>query len=368
MDTPFIFKTPEGHPINIIENAQLVTMEEVQRVAAIREVTDDAYEKENTKWSALFLTNSITQTQRDQLKKHPYAKENGPLLWRALWHLNVSSSLSSTKADIVKLESMRLRDFRGEHVPSCTSRILTRCLQLEKKKALPADINVTVCSILMNCTNQVFSQHFQTLQTRFNLDPSIPPCHAEILSQADNLYNMLRVRTPSTPGWLPTRKVDVSPTAYNTSSNKLTPKSPTSTPRSGSSVTCYNCNKKGHMAKNCPDKDSSEKDQKDIWAAPKKGEPNTRTIRKRELKFCLKCEYKGEKGKWTGHLTKEHEEVMKKREAKAKARKKSREEEATANQATSDDSEENEEEEEEEEKDTSHFASNFAASSIFGVF
>ena len=49
MDTPFIFKTPEGQPINIIENAQLVTLEEVQKVSAIRKRTDDLYEKENVK-------------------------------------------------------------------------------------------------------------------------------------------------------------------------------------------------------------------------------------------------------------------------------------------------------------------------------
>jgi len=199
IDTPFIFKTLKGQPVNIIDNAQLVTLEEVQRVSTIWERTDDLYERENVQWLAIFIFNSVSQNQRDQLKKHPYAQKDGPLLWRALWHLNVSSSLSSTKADQVRLESMKLRDFRGEHVPTCTSKILNQCIQLEKKKALPANINITVCNILMNCTNSIFSQHFQTLQTTFNLDLTLPPWYTELLSEADNLYNMLKIWTHASP-------------------------------------------------------------------------------------------------------------------------------------------------------------------------
>ena len=82
------------------------------------------------------------------------------------------------------------------------------------------------------------------------------------------------------------------------------------------------------MAKNCPEKTASTVPvEEDIYAAPKKGESQTRTIKNRELKFCLKCKYQGKEGRWASHLSDEHDKVMKQREKKAKAAKKKKEEE-----------------------------------------
>ena len=40
------------------------------------------------------------------------------------------------------------------------------------------------------------------------------------------------------------------------------------------------------------------------WAAPKSGEPHTKTIDGKEKHYCSTC--RGGKGTWTNHLTKDH--------------------------------------------------------------
>ena len=174
MDTPFIFKDKEGKWVNIVKDPNAVTLKEVKHVAEKCKSSDDQYEKENVLWSAHFLTACLSQLQVEQLKKHDYAVDNGPLLWAALHSINQLVSQSQIKSLQHQLETLWLDKHRGEMVPTFTSRQLALCEQLEKLKALPLDVNTQICTSLMHCSNKSFVDHFQRKQMNFNLNPGLP--------------------------------------------------------------------------------------------------------------------------------------------------------------------------------------------------
>ena len=76
--------------------------------------------------------------------------------------------------------------------------------------------------------------------------------------------------------------------------------------------TCFKCKKKGHIAKDCPEKKKNGKERHLLaeWQlkAPTAGESQTKTVDDAQCKFCQKC-LKG-KGLWTTvkflHSTGEH--------------------------------------------------------------
>ena len=328
MDSVFMFEDPiDKVEKNLIEHHPRFTIEYVkQETEKLKK--ECPYHKQNLEWAEQFLFDSLSTDQQVRVAKYVETSMNGPLLWMYIVLENQSDTSRALRTLVNELQQMKLTDFTGEDVKKCTSAIDQKCRRLEAAKRLPEDIGATVCSIMTTSSIEDFRIPFISKFAELDKDPT-KYSYRSLIQEADSLYLSL----VNSDKWL--KKVSAEETALSAMMGKVEKleqklkqydqgygrgrdrgrgrgrgrdRGRSSGRNQGvsgrgdqSDIECYNCHKKGHMARNCPEK-AKESNQDDKWKSmpPKKNEKHEKTVNSVKYKWCGKCSV------WTDHETPEH--------------------------------------------------------------
>ena len=325
LDAVFEFNI-DGNNISILLEWQKITYEQVEK--ALKDKLSngeyDQYDIYNMEWSEEMINKSISEDLQLALEKSAKDTDGfGPLLWMAIVEINVSVSDSALRAMELTLKEIKLTDYPGEHVPSCTTKIEQICSHLDRADSLPNDINTTICNALIYCSNEEYRAYFTAKKTQANLK-KLTDTWRELLKEADVLYRaihdgnqwILKAKKPSAKD--NNELVAGLVAAVRSEFIKLEPKI-----RQGGNkreVTCYGCGEKGHIKPNCPNKGAANqkagggggvKQQsfkpKD---APAKGESESVTNGGGTFLHCRKCGFWRKSDHVKAHMTKDHDKTF----------------------------------------------------------
>lgn len=286
LDALFYFLSPEGKWINIVLAHPQVSRASVQSQfetleAAFKDATQhatlllpserfDAYDLQNSNWSASYILGSISVALQNQLLSKVgvnYAK--GPILWMHLMNILSSSNSRGFKTLRLAFEDRKLTAEPGQNVHKHTIQIRNEYLRLINANVAIDDAILTVIdSMIPSCaypfnmwasvTRLAVEKHIsETMGKSAAVRALVPnaPTVGSICDEADEQYNSL-LQSKLWPAALNPRDKQAAPAAFllekmTKAIDKLTLSNPKSNREEG---TCWNCGKPGHRSPQCPDK------------------------------------------------------------------------------------------------------------------
>ena len=326
----FYMVDKDGVERNLIENHPFFTIEEVKRATKV--MAADPYHKTNLKWSEQFLFDSLSTKQQLRVAKYMSGEMNGPLLWMYILLENQSDSTRALRMLIQELEHMKLTSYPGEDVKACTRDIEIKCRRLEAAGRLPSDIGATLCNIFTKSSIEAFRIPFFNKYWELDQDPT-KYGYRELIREADALYQSL----VNSENWV--AKGSEQETVFDAMYTRIEKlvlgqrdrgrgrgrggrgregrgnrggrgqgrggerDANTDEPKKDlSEIKCFKCQKKGHYARDCPEKANKSEQDSEHWkkVPPKKGEAHEKVVSGVTVNWCGKCT------KWGNHATGDH--------------------------------------------------------------
>jgi hypothetical protein len=188
-----------------------------------------SYMLENLNWTQELLEKSCEQPLRDKVTEKlldvPANEQGGPLFFLLMIKQITSTTEDATRAMILKLTNMTLRDIPGENVDTAISQIRTALTRLRTVNQVPHDIRKKLIEIFQRTSVENFKKVFETMEN-----------NRRIGIGNDNLYEEERI-------------LELAEATFHelTEQNQWT-----GAGRRSSYVVCWNCGQDGHIRAQCP--------------------------------------------------------------------------------------------------------------------
>jgi hypothetical protein len=188
-----------------------------------------SYMLENLNWSQELLENSCEQLLRDKVTEKlldvPTNEQGGPLFFLLMIKQITSTTEDATRAMILKLTNMTLRDIPGENVDTAISQIRTALTRLRTVNQVPHDIRKKLIEIFQRTSVENFKKVFETMENNRRIGIGNDALYEEerILELAESTFHEL------------------------TEQNQWT-----GAGRRSTYVVCWNCGLDGHIRAECP--------------------------------------------------------------------------------------------------------------------
>jgi hypothetical protein len=246
----------------------------------------------------------------------------GPQIFVKVMRRIQHSSASASRALLQKLQEMKLNKEPGMNVDNFTVRIteVLRRIEGNDPESIPKDLSVIVAMCFLDTDVDEFKLEASTIFNVVDVNPQAMKWRV-IVSKMKTKYRSLEGigRWPHKGRKSSTDDL----AALQGSLNALSQKFDGFQKGGGSNnqgkdlseILCFNCNKKGHMSRNCPDKDKGGNQggsggggapQGESWTRQKPGddEPHTKKVDSVEYIWCDRC------GRWrkddNRHVTANH--------------------------------------------------------------
>ena len=316
---------PEAEAVDLFAKHAEVSLETVKQASMFFSRFGQTFQVENLIWSGTKILNSCDDELRTKIEEqvigYPIGHRTGPVFFKIMMSLVQASSKSSMRALTRKMEQLSVKDFDGESVVSYCSVMRGAVELLVNNNALPIDAVEIIGEGLKKTSTEDFNGFISILL--HNHESGMQNLTLEAL--------FLKAETKYTELW-----------SKDLWESGTGPKSQDSSFFAGE---CFNCGKKGHMARDCksPKKhdgnvqggrggrggrgggrsggrgrgrggkgrggglDSTKKSEKgDV--PPKPGESHTKTVDGKVLNWCGRC------CKWGDHSTEQHRQMAAKAE------------------------------------------------------
>jgi hypothetical protein len=330
MDSVYYFKDHGGEMVNLFEYHNRFTLSQIEASVSknYKDGMYDTYASDAMDHSGEWLVASLAEELKTSLRPHLFGNGcTGPIVWMRLVQEMQSNSLRRLKTVTKDLEKMALKDFKGENVREFCESFLSRCIELDNARRLPDDVMLTIIEALTKSSVDEFRITY--LGERKRVEAWMNATAGKSASAIAQMENVITYRTLLAEAtsqyqslldsglWGPAsgNKDKGTPSAYTAAQvNVLVQKAvDKALGKDKKPITCFNCQKEGHMSRDCPDKakDGDKKDGKDKkgkrsngWkrTAPAEGESNTKTVKDKKYYWCDKCK------SWNlTHVTDRHE-------------------------------------------------------------
>jgi Zinc knuckle len=320
---------PNAEAIDLFTKHAEVSLETVKQASLFFSRYGQDFQVENLFWSGTKILNSCDDELRAKIEEQTIGYEaghcTGPVYFKIMMNLVQASSKSSLRALTRKMEQLSVKDFDGESVVKFCSVMRGAVELLSNNNALPSDAIEIVGQGLKNSSTAEFNEFISLLLHNHEIGTKALTIET-LLSMAEGKYSDLW----SKGSW----------------ESGTGPKSQDSSFFAGE---CFNCGKKGHMARDCkaPKKEGhvqggygkrggrsgrggrggrsggrgrgrgskgrggglegAEKGEKGE-VPPKPGESRTKTIDGKVVHWCGRCQ------KWCDHSTEQHRQMAAKAE------------------------------------------------------
>ena len=273
------------------------------------------YMVQNLLWSGTKFLESCDKELRNKIKErtnsYSFYEKSGPVYFCVGLEMIQSSAEAVLRTLTRALETVHLKHIDGENVWTLASILRGITESLSSNNLLPADAMTLVANSLTQCSTQKFVSfvefmyHEHTMGSRkLSID--------EVLTRAERRYDEL---LKSNQWMASTASLSNPETGFKVEHKD---------------VECYNCHKKGHIARNCPEpakenagrgggrgrngrggrtgrggrgrggRGDEKKPVDPLRVPPKQGEPREKTINNQRLKWCGRCSL------WNDHSTETH--------------------------------------------------------------
>jgi hypothetical protein len=309
--------------VNVVRDHEQVTLSHVTIESQRLQARFDAYDLENDNDAKEYLESAIDLALRTDLRLRQEPGDSAAITWMRILRLVYDGSVErfNRKKDLLK--SMTPLTEPGENVDAYSGKIRRICLDLEQ--AHQFDWNLTL--YIAKAFTQVSVEGFRiTWHAKKNaIDEALNECrflnpdairkvmvskglhYTTMLTDAEEMYRSLLHNGE----WAPAKVVtdpQQAPGAYlaDMNSEAFNALVQATVDQRMAATKCYNCDKLGHLANNCPDpkKERGQRDKtKDHWKfeKPAEGEATTKTVTNngssRVFHWCQKC--RSARGNWT---------------------------------------------------------------------
>ena len=290
----------------------------LQRGSIAANITPCRFDQDNLRWSAEAIKNSITTRLYEEIESDLEFGATGPEIFYAIVRRLQHGSASAGRALLQKLQEMKLNKEPGMNVDTFATKITEMIRRLEGTNAssVPSDLSTVVAQCFLDTDVDKFKLEASAIFNRVDLNPASMNWR-QILVKLKTKYRSLEGlgRWPhkgkkSLPDEMAALKGTI-----NKLTQQLQQKGNSGGGHNGSNGggghgnnsrrsggfkgKCHNCNKVGHMARDCPLKqsgtsggDGSQGNNADTssWRAPPQAnEPHTKQVNGTEYKWCGKC-------------------------------------------------------------------------------
>jgi Zinc knuckle len=320
MDT-IMFVASLGDPtlmVSVIHDHEQVTLSHVTAESERLQPFFDNYDRKNDKDAKQYLESAVDLALRAELRLRQEPGDSAAITWMRILRLVYDGSVErfNRKKDLLK--SLTPLTEPGENVHAYSGKVRRICMDLEQ--AHQFDWNLTL--YIAKAFTQVSVEGFRIIwhAKKGAIDEALNECrfltpdairrvmvskglhYTTLLTHAEEMYRSLLHNGE----WPPAKVVtdpQQAPGAYlaNMDQEAFNALVQSAVDQRMGAAKCYNCDKVGHAAKNCPDpkKEKPPGDQTN-WRnkKPESGAALTKTVNGRTFHWCGKCN-KG-KGTWTG--------------------------------------------------------------------
>ena len=282
------------------------------------------FDLDNLAWSATMLKNSVTVRLWEEVESELAYGATGPEIFHAIMRRFQHSSASASRALIANLQTMKLNKEPSMNLDTFSTKLTELIRRIEgcDSTSIPADLSTLVAQCFLDTDVDEFKLCASHIFNQVDLNPSAMTWRGIITD--------LKVKYRSLVGldcWPHKNKKSNADemAAMKGTINKLTQQiasMKTNDNKGGkkdlSNVECFNCKKKGHFSRDCPDKPSSNgsgngnssnsnssgEGTKWVKAKPADGEAHIKTVNGSEYKWCDRCK-RWQKDK-NHHVTADH--------------------------------------------------------------
>ena len=295
----------DANAVNLFNQFRVVNLETVMRFSEWVSRYGDDSDMQDLIWSGNKVLNSCSITLQEKIEEsvmnmEPHHK-TGPIYFKLMMDLILSSTPVSMRAAIRRLENLTLKEFKDESVMPAVSLIRGAVAMMDNNEATPSDIHEIVLRLMKTSSTDEFNTYVTTLGTARELGIKEMTLE-QMLLKIQNKYKEL---------------VDNENWSFGTNDEAVF----------NTNVTCWNCNKSGHVARDCPEERKRDQYGRD-WTygrgrgrarggrgrggrgrnlfriPPTQGASNVRKRGETTEYWCGAC------GVWGSHLTKDHTSAM----------------------------------------------------------
>ena len=252
----------QGMPVCLFDSFKQVTLEEIKASSRFYyENGEGAWIPENLRWSGEKLLKSCDYNLRelleDKLLGSPAIDKNGPVYFKLMMDTVFNDSDKAMRGLLVRVQEMKLTDYAGEDVRKAGSFLRGTVMILENCSFTPPDLGQLIIKFFKTGTCDEFTQHINALDSMMTLK-LLTPTPKEIIDYAEADY-LDRVRNGKWDkyGEGNTKSAFTSQLTREKDGEHVDggggkyrgPGGPKA--NGGFKGECYNCGKKGHMARDC---------------------------------------------------------------------------------------------------------------------
>jgi hypothetical protein len=279
------------------------------------------FDLDNLTWSSRAIRNSITVRLWEEIEPELEFGATGPQIFVKVMRRIQHSSASASRALLQKLQEMKLNKEPGMNVDNFTLKITETLRRIEGNdpESIPKDLSVIVAMCFLDTDVDEFKLEASTIFNIVDVNPNAMKWRT-IVSKMKTKYRSLEGigRWPHKGRKSATDDLAALQGSLNALSQKFDGLqkgggSNNQGQKDHSEILCYNCNKKGHMSRNCPAKGGNQGNsggggasQGESWTRQKPGaeESHTKKVDSVEHIWCDCC------GRWrkdqNRHVTANH--------------------------------------------------------------
>ena len=322
MDTCFYFPDPADNTkvIDVFSahsrfSSHSIRTDLAKLIAAGGHYHGDKYMMASLEESGVWLMASLDKILQRIIQSvvGPSEKLYGPTVWMEIVAQCQSTSLRRVQVVVEEFKKLTLKQFAGENVDKYCEAARTKLSDLERNRQLPSDVLTCIIDKLVDCSVEEFRITFITKRVAVEafLRDSLGKADSVILTLPNRIdyRDLLREATQlyrdliEGHRWGPANGKFVSPekelaalkAEISDLKMKSTPASSSNTSTTGGeNRECFICKKKGHLAKDCPQKSSandSSDNKKSRWVKTPPADGAAETISKHNNTFhwCARC-------------------------------------------------------------------------------
>ena len=144
-------------------------------------------------WSGTKILNSCDQKLRDKIieatTNYFFKSKTGPVYFKITMNYILSSSPVSMRFICRKLETVTLKEFKGENVHKAISIIRGAVSLLGNNHSLPLDLMQIIFNFLKTSSTDLFSQYFTTIETNYDTGVKIMILNAFAIQAQKSIHN-----------------------------------------------------------------------------------------------------------------------------------------------------------------------------------